>query len=64
MLRILEPRLRRGALVVADDLDFAPDDLRPYVEYVRGARSGYGSVEISLGDRLEVSCWHGREGEG
>ncbi|AGP36492.1 O-methyltransferase [Sorangium cellulosum] len=62
VLRTLEPRLRRGALIVADDLDLAPDDLRPYLEYVRRAGSGYGSVEIPLGDRLEVSCWHGRDG--
>ncbi|WP_437947588.1 class I SAM-dependent methyltransferase [Sorangium sp. So ce296] len=62
VLRMLEPRLRRGALIVADDLDIAPDDLRPYLEYVRGAGSGYGSVEVPLGDRLEVSCWHGRDG--
>lgn len=62
VLQLLEPRLRRGALIVADDLDIAPDDLRPYLEYVRGAGSGYGSVEIPLGDRLEVSCWHGRDG--
>ena len=64
VLRMPEPRLRRGALIVADDLDIAPDDLRSYLEYVRGAGSGYGSVEIPLGDRLEVSCWHGRDGRG
>ncbi|WP_437678074.1 O-methyltransferase [Sorangium sp. So ce131] len=62
VLRMLEPRLRRGALVVADDLDIAPDDLRPYLDHVRGAGSGYTSVEIPLGDKLEVSCWHGRDG--
>ncbi|WP_437515200.1 O-methyltransferase [Sorangium sp. So ce1099] len=62
VLRMLEPRLRRGAIVVADDLDIAPEDLRPYLDHVRGAGSGYGSVEIPLGDRLEISCWHGRDG--
>ena len=55
MLRFLEPQLSPGALVVADDLDIAPQALAPYLDYVRKPGSGYVSVELPLGDRIEVS---------
>jgi predicted O-methyltransferase YrrM len=55
MLKFLEPRLAPGALIVADDLAVAPDALAVYVGYVRDATNGYVSVEVPLGDRLEVS---------
>ncbi|OWK43726.1 O-methyltransferase [Fimbriiglobus ruber] len=57
VLKLLEPRLRTGAFVVADDLDVMPVALRPYLEYVRDPANGYVSVEIPLGDRLEFSQW-------
>ena len=44
-----------GALIIADDLAVAPEALASYVGYVRAAGSGYVSVEVPLGDRLEIS---------
>jgi predicted O-methyltransferase YrrM len=55
MLKFLEPRLSPGALIVADDLAVAPDALASYVGYVREPGNGYVSVEIPLGDRIEIS---------
>jgi len=55
MLKFLEPRLSPGALIVADDLAVAPDALASYVGYVREASNGYVSVEVPLGDRIEIS---------
>jgi predicted O-methyltransferase YrrM len=55
MLKFLEPRLSPAALIVADDLAVAPDALASYVGYVRAPGNGYVSVEIPLGDRVEVS---------
>lgn len=55
MLKFLEPRLASGALIVADDLAIAPDALAAYVGYVRDAANGYVSVEVPLGDRIELS---------
>ncbi len=55
VLDLLEPRLRSGALVVADNADMCPQ----YVERVRSATGGYmsvafaGDVELSL--RLPVT---------
>jgi predicted O-methyltransferase YrrM len=55
VLRLLEPSLVPGALVVADDLDLFPDALRPYLEYVRDPANGYESVTIPIGDAMELS---------
>ena len=55
MLKFLQPRLAPGALIVADDLAVAPEALAPYLAYVREPKNGYVSVEVPLGDRLEVT---------
>lgn len=55
VLKLVEPRLRVGALVVADDLNLFPEVLKPYLEYVRDPKFGYISVGIPLGDVLELS---------
>jgi predicted O-methyltransferase YrrM len=55
MLKFLEPRLAPGALIVADDLAVAPEALASFLAYVREPKNGYVSVEVPLGDRLEVS---------
>ena len=55
VLKLLEPALAPGALVAADDLDLFPEVHRPYLAYVRNPGSGYVSVEVPIGDRLELS---------
>lgn len=49
ILDLVQPHLRAGALVVADNADFFP----PYVERVRAAGSGY--LSIGFGDDVELS---------
>jgi predicted O-methyltransferase YrrM len=55
VLKLLEPWLAPGALIVADDLDLFPEAHKPYLAYVRDPANGYVSVEIPIGDRLELS---------
>jgi predicted O-methyltransferase YrrM len=54
VLRLLEPRLAAGALIAAD-LNIEDPDLLPYLEYVRDPDHGYQSIEIPLGDGVELS---------
>jgi predicted O-methyltransferase YrrM len=55
VLRLLEPSLAPGALVIADDIDL--DDLQPYLDYVRAPGSGYENVTFPDGDEgMEISC--------
>jgi predicted O-methyltransferase YrrM len=54
VLKLLEPRLGPGTLVVADDVNLT--DLRPYLDYVRDPSHGYQSVTFPVEDGMEISC--------
>jgi predicted O-methyltransferase YrrM len=54
VLRLLEPRLAPGALVVADDI--VMPSMRPYLDHVRDPRNGYVGVEFPVEDGMELSC--------
>ncbi|VTP15819.1 putative O-methyltransferase [Phytobacter ursingii] len=53
ILDLLEPRLRKGALIVADNADYYP----PYLEKVRAPENGYLSTPFS--EDVELSVWLG-----
>lgn len=55
VLELLEPALRPGALVAADDLDLFPDALAPYLGYVRNPTHDYVSATVPIGDGIELS---------
>jgi len=55
VLKVIEPRLRPGALVLADNLNLAGSVLRDFVDYVGEQQNGYLSMELPIGDRLSVS---------
>jgi predicted O-methyltransferase YrrM len=54
ILALLEPRLSRGAVVVADNADHSPE----YLARVRDPSHGYASVPFA--DDVELSTWLGR----
>jgi len=54
ILRLLEPRLESGALVVADDIDLPA--MREYLNYVRDPTNGYISIAFPVEDGMEISC--------
>ena len=55
MLKFLEPKLAAGALVIGDDTKLFPDRLAPYLAYVRDPKNGYLSIDLPLGDGVEIS---------
>ena len=55
LLRVLEPRLAPGALIVADDTHRFVDDLRPYLEHVRADGSGYVAIDLPLDYGVELA---------
>lgn len=55
LVQLLEPKLRSGALIVADDTELFPDELAPYLNYVRDPEGGFLSVAIPIGDGMELS---------
>jgi predicted O-methyltransferase YrrM len=54
VLKLLEPRLTAGALVVGDDSSFP--SMTDYLNYVRDPANGYVSVEFPVEDGMEISC--------
>lgn len=56
VLRLLEPRLSPGALVVADNTGLP--GLEPYLEHVRNQENGYTSSNFVVRDEdgIEISC--------
>lgn len=57
VLRLLEPKLVPGALVVADDSTFP--SMADYLSYVRDPANGYVSVNFPVEDGMEISSWAG-----
>lgn len=56
VLRLLEPRLTPGALVVADDTISMAAEMTDYLSYVRDPAHGYLSVSFPESDGLEITC--------
>ncbi|MFZ6870491.1 O-methyltransferase [Undibacterium sp. Di27W] len=53
VLKLVESRLRPGALIVADNADYSPD----YLAHIRAPGSGY--LSLPFGGDVEVSMWLG-----
>jgi predicted O-methyltransferase YrrM len=56
VIKLLEPRLMPGTLIVADNTSM--DDTKPYLDYVRDPGNGYVSVNFLArdSDSMEISC--------
>jgi predicted O-methyltransferase YrrM len=56
VLKLLEPHLPPGALVIADNTEIS--DAKPYLDYVRNSENGYVSVNFAArkSDSMEISC--------
>jgi predicted O-methyltransferase YrrM len=55
VLRLLEPRLAPGALIVGDDIN--QSSMASYLHYVRDPTNGYVSSAFPVDDGMEISCW-------
>lgn len=59
ILHLLTPKLRAGALVLADNIYTFKRALRPYVEYVQSGQYGFVSTTLDLADGFELSVYTG-----
>lgn len=55
VLHLVWPNLMSGSIVLADDVTLFPDQLAPYLEYVRDPAHGLASVLVPIGDGIEYS---------
>jgi predicted O-methyltransferase YrrM len=56
VLRLLEPRLTAGALILADDTISQAEQMTDYLTYVRDPAHGYLSILFPESDGLEITC--------
>lgn len=59
VLGILAPKLRRGAVVMADNIHLFRKTLAPYVEHMQSGKNGFHSVTLSIADGFEYSYYEG-----
>jgi predicted O-methyltransferase YrrM len=59
VLKLLQPKLRRRAVVLADNIFTFKRALRPYVEYVQSERNGFVSSTLDISDGFELSVFMG-----
>ena len=59
LLELLQPRLRVGAVVLADNIFTFKKALRPFVDYVQSGDHGFVSTTLSIGAGLEYAVYLG-----
>jgi predicted O-methyltransferase YrrM len=57
VLKLLEPSLRTGAVVLADNIFTFKRDLQPYVDYVQSGQNGFESTTLHISDGFEYSVY-------
>ena len=55
MIKMLSPKMRAGAVVLADNIFTFKKTLRPYVAYMQDRANGFESVTVPLGHGMEYS---------
>ncbi len=55
VLDLLAPKLRRGGVVLADNIFTFRADLAPYVAHMQSNRAGFVSTTLSIGEGFEYS---------
>jgi predicted O-methyltransferase YrrM len=59
VLQLLTPKLRKGAVVIADNIFTFRKALAPYVQHVQSGRNGFTSMTLPMGAGFEYSVYVG-----
>ncbi|MEO8669004.1 MAG: methyltransferase, partial [Bauldia sp.] len=59
VLELLVPKLRKGSVVVADDIFRFRTALAPYVSLMQSGKSGFTSTSLRMAGGLEYSVYQG-----
>lgn len=57
VLELLKPKLRKGAVVFADNIFTFKKALRPYVDYMQSGQNGFESMTLKMGGGMEYSYY-------
>jgi predicted O-methyltransferase YrrM len=59
VLELIKPRLRPGAVVLADNIFTFRKALRPYVDYMQCGQNGFSSTTLAISEGFEYSVYLG-----
>jgi len=59
VLELLMPNLRKGSVVLADNIFTFRKSLRPYVEHMQSGKNGFESTTLHIADGFEYSVYTG-----
>ena len=59
VLELLKPKLRKGAVVMGDNIYTFKKSLRPFVEYLQSGENGFQSTTLSISDGFEFAVYEG-----
>jgi len=57
LIDVLKPKLREGAIVLADNIFTFKRTLRPFVEYMQSGQNGFLSTTLRISDGFEFSVF-------
>jgi predicted O-methyltransferase YrrM len=57
VLRLLEPKLRPGAVVLSDNVFSFRREVAPFLEYVQSGKNGFASSTLNISDGMEFSIF-------
>lgn len=59
ILELLTPKLRKGAVVLADNIFTFKKALKPFTDYLQSGRNGFQSTTLSISDGFEYAVYEG-----
>jgi predicted O-methyltransferase YrrM len=59
LLKQLQPALRPGAIILADNILSFRSNLLDFLDYLHSGRNGFHSVTLRFGDGMEYAVYHG-----
>ncbi len=59
IVQVLQPHLRDGAVVLADNIEGGAEDKHPYAKWIRDPANGFVSSSIVMKGGTEYSVWVG-----
>lgn len=59
VLEVVKPKLRKGAVVMGDNIYTFKKSLRPFSEYLQCGENGFQSMTLSISDGFEFAVYEG-----
>jgi predicted O-methyltransferase YrrM len=62
VLKVLQPKLRAGAVVISDNIETFRKELVAFLDYMHSEKSGFASTTLKISDGMEISVLERADG--